>query len=992
MHLDVVKTERERAEVLMQIASLQEGQFYKADLAAARLEQVVEIDPNNLEAFTMLARCYQRLRQWHELIGCLERHINATDDRARRIELYTQIAETFSEQIEDQERALDAYLNIVDIDENHVPALEALAKLYERMDDPANAIEYMTRVADLTVDGGQKVEAFYRIGKQLEDKLGDRYQARERFEQALDLDPAHTPTLAALRAIAIDEADWDLAARYLDMEQQNTETPRQRAKLLVELGRIRAEMLDERELAVEAYQLAHQADPDNEDAALPLARYYVEHEMWAEAEPLTAMLESKASKKEREEQMDLYMLHGLVTKKVGKYQESLDAYANAHKLDLTNQEAIRGLADVNFELQDWAGALTNYQKVLTSLGEDDVDERAEVYYRLGCVKRAQGQGKQAINNFEKGLALDPGHRPILEALIDIYESTGDWVQSCNYRAQVLENVIDGDERFQLLQDMADIWAEKVGDKMQALHAYEQAADIQPDDHQTMHKMLALYQQTDQWDRMVDVLQRIAEGDPKPERRARYLFTMAQVYRDKLNDPYHAAELFDEALDLNPDYLDAFKRIDKVYTSLKDWGKLERAYRKMIHRIVGKGKTDLEYNLWHALGLIYRDRINDPQKAVDAFTAATAIKEDATEDHLILAELAEQQGRFDDALGAYRTLLAADPMNADAYRAMYNVLLTQQTYDEAWCVAQVLAFLKRANEEEMRFYEDWRPQDIPKVGGRLDNESWMRKLFHKDEDIYIGKIFEAIALAALKAKIDALKAKKELPVLPDQFKQDPATSTISFARAFWWAGEVLGIRAPTLYARSDVPGGLVAVPSEPPASVAGQGVLSGLGALERAFVAGKHLAMYRGEHYIKTLFPTVTELTVLLFAAIKIVAPNTPAPKEYTTQATATAQGLAKYLQPMQREQLKVIVSRFIKEGARANIKRWAQAVETTSARAGLLLAGDIEVAKRVIAAAPQIPGDLSPQERLKELMLFSVSQEYFELRAQLGIQINPEAG
>ncbi len=992
MHLDVVQTERERADVLMQIASLQEAQFFKADLAAQRLEQVVEIDPTNEQAFVMLARCYQRLRQWHDLINTLERHISATDDRARKIELYTQIAETYAEQIEDQERALDAYLAITDLDDQHVPALEALAKLYERMDDPANAIDYMTRVADLTVDGKQRVEAFYRIGMQLQEKLGDTYQAREKFELAVDLDPTHTPTLAALRALAIDESDWDLATRYLDMEQQNTELPRARAKLLVELGRLRWEQIGDREQAIEAYQLAHQADPDNEDAALPLARYYMDSGRWQEAAPLTDMLEGKAAKKERDEQLDLYMMHGEVMKNVGNFDEALRAYAAAHKLDLTNQQAIRGLADVNFELRDWAGALTNYQKVLTALGDDDIDERAEVYYKLGCVKREQGQAKQAINNFEKGLALNPSHRPILEAMVAIYEGANDWAQSCHYRQQILDTVVDGAERFQLLNELAEIWSDKVGDSQQALYAYEQASDLEPDDHQIQHKMLALYQKTDQWDRMVEVLQKIAEGDPKPDRRARYLFTMAQVYRDKLNDPYHAAELFDEALDLNPDYLDAFKRIDKVYTSLKDWGKLERAYRKMIHRVAGKGKPDLEYNLWHALGLIYRDRINDPAKAVDAFTAATAIRPEANEDHLILAELAEQQGQFDAALSSYRTLLSKDAMNIDAYRSMYNVFLTQQAYDPAWCAASVLAFLKRANEEEMRFFEDWRPQDIPKVGGRLDNEAWIKQVFHSEEDLYIGKIFESIALAALKAKIDALAAKKELPVLPEQFRQDPSTSTISFARAFWWAGEVLGIRAPVLYARSDVPGGLVAVPSEPPASIAGQGVLQGLSALERAFVAGRHLAMYRGEHYIKTLFPTVTELTVLLFAAIKIVAPNTPAPKEYTQQAAATAQGLNKYLQPIQREQLKVIVQRFIKEGARANIKRWAQAVETTAARAGLILAGDLDVAKKVIAASAQIPGDLSPQDRIKELMVFTVSEDYFKLRQRLGIQINPEAG
>jgi tetratricopeptide (TPR) repeat protein len=468
--------------------------------------------------------------------------------------------------------------------------------------------------------------------------------------------------------------------------------------------------------------------------------------------------------------------------------------------------------------------------------------------------------------------------------------------------------------------------------------------------------------------------------------------MAQLYRDKLNDPYHSAELFDEALDLNPDYLDAFKRIDKVYTQLKDWAKLERAYRKMIFRVAGKGKADLEYNLWHALGLIYRDRLGDGTRAVEAFQAAAAIKPDSTQDHLILAELAEQQGRYPDALNAYRTLLKRDPMNIDAYRAMYNVFLTQQTYDEAWCVASVLSFLNRANEEEQRFFEDWRPQDIPRVQGRLDNETWVRHLFHEDEDILIGKIFEAIALAALKAKIETMKQKGETPVLPEQFRQDPQTSTISFARAFWWAGEVLGIRAPVLYARSDVGGGLAAVPAEPPASIAGQGVLQGLGALERAFVAGKHLAMYRGEHYIKTLFPTVTELTVLLFAAIRIAQPQTPAPQEYTAQVQAAAAQLAKYMQAMQLEALKVVVSRFLKEGARANIKRWAQAVETTSARAGLLLAGDLDVAKKVIAAQPQIPGDLSPQERIKELMLFMISDGHFRLRKSLGIEIKPDGG
>jgi hypothetical protein len=327
------------------------------------------------------------------------------------------------------------------------------------------------------------------------------------------------------------------------------------------------------------------------------------------------------------------------------------------------------------------------------------------------------------------------------------------------------------------------------------------------------------------------------------------------------------------------------------------------------------------------------------------------------------------------------------MKVDPYRKLYHLYLGKKTYDPAWCLAAALAFLHRADEEEQRFFDDYRPQGMVQVKSRLDNEQWVRNLFHEEENLYVGKIFEMIASAALRAKIETLRAKKELPVLDPRFRQDPATSTVTFARTFGWAAQVLAIPCPLLYVRSDVPGALVAVANEQPASVAGQTVLTGFTPQDLTFIVGKHLAMYRGEHYIKTLFPTVTELTVLLFAAIKLVAPETPSPADIDKQIVATAQTLRGYMQPMQLEGLRMVVKKFVAEGAKANIKRWVQCVEITAARAGLPLCGDLEIAKKIIAAEPQQPGDLTPQEKLKELLVFSASEQYFALRESLGIAI-----
>ena len=58
----------------------------------------------------------------------------------------------------------------------------------------------------------------------------------------------------------------------------------------------------------------------------------------------------------------------------------------------------------------------------------------------------------------------------------------------------------------------------------------------------------------------------------------------------------------------------------------------------------------------------------------------------------------------------------------------------------------------------------------------------------------------------------------------------------------------------------------------------------------------------------------------------------------------------------QLDGLRLVVQKFIEDGAKANIKRWMQAVDLTAARAGLLLCGDLEIAKKIIAAEPQLPG------------------------------------
>ena len=95
------------------------------------------------------------------------------------------------------------------------------------------------------------------------------------------------------------------------------------------------------------------------------------------------------------------------------------------------------------------------------------------------------------------------------------------------------------------------------------------------------------------------------------------------------------------------------------------------------------------------------------------------------------------------------------------------------------------------------------------------------------------------------------------------------------------------------------------------------------------------------------------------------------------------------MNPAQTDALRAVCRKFIEDqGGRADLKVWMQMVEVTATRAGFLVCNDLEVARRMIQALPPEGAiDLPPKDKLKELVLFSVSESYFRLREALGIQI-----
>ncbi len=987
--LEYAPTERERIKLLSRIGSMQEEQFVKPDLAIERFEQVLEIDPSDGNALRSLERLYRNTARWNELIHTFERHLSATHERRERVPLFEQMGRVYLDELRDHDHAEDAFRNVLEIDPQHLGALEALGRAYEAKNDWDNAVVTMEQLSDLLGhDRPRQVDLRYRIAKIVETRLQDEYRAMEMFRSALDADPNHAKSLEALRTISARREEWYDAARYLEREQQVTEQPSAKARLLAELGRINAQHLDDADRAVGWYEEAIRHDPDLEEAAWPLAMHYVTHERWAEAEPLAEMLVRRAGRRDPLEQLQIQVTMGRIAQALGKLDRAIKAFGAAHNLDRANVEAIRLLANAYYDKKDWENAFKHYQLLLVHHKDDlDAEGRADLYHRLGVVKREQNDRRRAANFLEKALEEVPGYRPAVEAMIETYQGAGEWEQVIAYKNMLLENEFDDAKRLPMIIEIGDLWQEKAKNPHKAIQSYVAALEIRSGDRPMLHKVMALYQETGQWSKLVEVVTQLMEQEQKAEVKARYAYTIASIYNDRLKDPDQALTFYNLSLDANPTELKPFAKVNEILTGRRDFKNLERNFRKMLHRVAGKNEKDLEFNLLHNLGVIYRDRLAQPDAAIKAFAMASERKPEEMTEHKILAELYAREGKTDEAVSHWRTIVQNEVTNAEALNSIYDLYYSSRQYDKAWCVAATATFLLggAAREEARAFFEQYKPRRPLAPTGRLTEEHWIKLLFHPDEDPVTGKIFASV--------LGPLRKAKTRPVNQFGFtqkeQQDPATSSVALVKSLAASANALSLPTPWIFIRPTQPGGLGFVPSEPIASFAGSGLLSGLTPQELAFVAAKHMAYYRNEHYARVLFPTTQELTSIMLACIKLVKSD----QELPAEAQQTAQQLAPLVaqDPIANEGLRKVVRYFLDQGGASNIKRWYQTVELTAARAGFLLCGDLDIAKKMLAMEPGLPGDVSPGEKLKDVILFSISDNYFTLREALGINFQSAA-
>jgi len=1016
-----------------------------ADWATRAREEILRAVPLDPDAFAGLVREYRMTNRFTALAEMIARRIDtlfvaeaaaevrgepvSEAARAEKRGLLASLAAVYEQDLGDQREAYDAY-DAAEHAGDHRPeiyeGLVRLARWLERWDFLADSLR---RWAAATPDVPRQIDLRLQAAHLLIEMLDDYAGAESELTQVLELAPDNAAALAGLGRLRRQRGAFESASKLLFEAATRETDSRAKGALLADAGSVVQYKLKQEDAALSLYVQALAADPQQVMAGERLAELYARRQQWGELEPILDMLAAHdavaLAPGDQGEPTDLdaddpatlspsmsaelhlveravarHLQRAEVALTLGKPDKALDCFSEAFRLQPQSLTVLKRYAAFRLQRHEWAEAATLYESLRALHRAALSDEEAlKITLVVAHCRAESGDITGALTWYQTAREMEPGHRHAVEALARLHAHQKDWAAWVKDR-QALMSIATPEEQAALWDEVGDTQREKMGAPADAISSYRAALASEPGRPATLRKLLAVYQQQQMWREAAETLAAVAATESVAQARAGMLYQAALLWKDELDRPAQAEELLEEALDEHPDLPDAFDLLVRLQTDRGDWPALAQTYRRMIARAPAsdaeRSAPDAEREaesagtgaarLWNELGEVALRRLGDRELALEAFERAAVLAPAQLRPREQLAELYVQGGADsrEKAIAAHHDLLAQDPDRVESYQALVKLYGEAGAFDKRWCVAATLSFLGKADPTVLALFERLRPHQVRLATERMTAELWQR-LQHPDEDPLLGALFAAggalvAAPAAQPLAAHDLKRKEQVDV-----ESDPRP----LVRALVQVASTLDVAMPDLYLLDEAGAAtnLLNVKGKGgtrPTLVLGPATIRREDPFELAFDTGRLMAFLRPQRFVRHALPAAGALATALNALMMLGGVNI---EGADAEAARLAASVRKSLSPATADALTGAAQRLNEaRGTAPDLSRWSAGTDLTAARVGLLLCGELGAAARVLWGESP-PGDDAGQRRVRDLVAFSISDDYFACRTQLGVAV-----
>jgi tetratricopeptide (TPR) repeat protein len=963
------------------------------------LSERIARDPQDQAALAKLEARFQSTQKWQELVLLYQRLLKRNPDNAetrgkleavlKQTQRWQELGALYEQQL--AERAGDAELlgKIEDLyrqSEQWRALAEHLERRARQQSSKHEARALRLERAGVLLDKCRDTEAALAVARAfLPD---DATAAEEILAKCLERDPASPAPLLAMADLAKGRGDYLRAAKFLLDAAGRTQNPLELGRIFAEAGTIQIDHLGDEERAIECFAGALNADPEETAAATRLLALREKREDWAAAELLYDLVLRKTEAGAT--RCDLLVRQAECARRLGKLDKAVAALVAATEIDRGSATLAQELADLHVVREAWAEAREEYTRAKGLLGvEAGKAVLVSLYEKLARCERKLDDPDAAVRRYEEALALEPHKRGLIEAILELRRAREEWREVIAAQRKLVPLAASDEERTQVLEEIADIMQERLHDWPAAMEAYLQVLALEPERRPVLYKTLDYYTAEKQWPTAIATLEKLVGLESEPAARARLNYALAAIYRDEMKDTSKAVERFGKVLDDDPLHGKAFDAIEKLLGEAKDWKDLERAYRKQIKRLPPDAPTELKLRLWDGLADVSL-KLHDKESALLTLEVAASFDRENLARQERLAKMYFDLGpsKADKAIAQHQQLLRRKPDRLESYKALAALFFQAGAHDKMWCVAGAMTYLGKADPPLRALFENYRPTQSPTAAGKLTGELW-RKVVHPDESPYLDALFGLLGPALAMTTAQPPKALG----LDKHARADVASDAWPYAAALRYVANTIEAAVPEVYVKKDAPGTVIPVNLKDkhtlvPSLIVGMGFGQLSSQSELIFDLAKRMMQLRPERLPRLALASGAALDIAVRAGLTLGGAAI-GPGEHGPEVDKMVRHLEGLLAGPVRAELKGVARRYVEAcGERVDTNTWIVASDLTASRVALALCGDIVAASRVLALEPTGQSPLAVAERMNDLLSYFVSDDYFAVRAGLGMQVN----
>ncbi|MFY3742428.1 tetratricopeptide repeat protein [Anaeromyxobacter sp. Red801] len=604
------------------------------------------------------------------LVALLEVRLEGADE-AERAPLLAEIA-ALHERLGDRRRAFEARVReLADAARAGRDAPAARADL-ERLAAATGAWAELAEALRVALAAGlparAALEARRRLAAVCADRLGDLAEAARQYEEVAAAAPSPETLGALARVYRRMGAHRELAVT-LSRLAEVAPAAAARKELLLEVAKIMAEQLSDREGAVDAYRKILSVDPEDPQALRLLGRLLGAAERWEE---LVQVLDREVALADRQpnfvaEAAELRFRLGRIRhQRLADAEGALVAYREVlhrvprHPAALSAlEELARGTGPAALEaallLEPVYAAEGEHGKVVETLEARAANE-TEPSRRAALLRRVAEAYGGPLRNAEmaflaasRALAADPDAPESLELAVRHAQAAG-----------------LGDELAALLEEHADRAREPVaraeyqrriarlaqGEPARAAAAWQKVLDLAPDDREALVGLIDALEAGADPEALAQALRRGLAVEELPEGRAHLLRRLAAVQDERLGDAAGAIQSLKRLLELSPDDREALARLDRLCVKAERWVDLGDVLAREIAAAAEAGDANVLGSLRQRLAELKEHRLLDREGALELYEEVLRARPDHPE-----------------ALARLEAMLQKDPGNARAAVAL-----------------------------------------------------------------------------------------------------------------------------------------------------------------------------------------------------------------------------------------------------------------------------------------------------------------------------------